>query len=183
MKKLTALLTLTALSLAAPLAAPAQEDNRMHTETTFDVLVHAPYEETAVLFSPEGERAWAGKHWDPQYLHNPAPGPAPNQDKQGAVFTITHRGGLKAVWVTSQRDLQSQHFQYVYFIPGIMAATIDVRFQVIDAGTTRATVTYARTAITPEGDEHVKLMTEGDQAAGKEWQSAIDEYLKTASSR
>lgn len=179
MKQLTAFFMAGTLSLAGARACPAQQENRMHTQTTFDVLVHAPYSKAAILFSPEGERAWAGKHWDPQYLHNPAPG----QDNEGSVFTIAHRGGFKAVWVTTQRDLEARHFEYVYFIPDIMVTTIDVRFQVIDAGTTRATVTYARTAISPEGDQHVKAMTEGDQAAGKEWQAAIDEYLKTASSR
>ena len=166
-----------AFSLAAAQSGAAQEDKRMHTETTFDVTVHAGLSETALLFSPEGERAWAGKHWDPQYLHNPSPGPAPNQDKEGAVFTITHHGGLKAVWVTAQRDLDARHFEYVYFLPDIMVTTIDVRFRPLDPGTTKVTVTYARTAVTPEGDEHVKAMTEGDESAGKEWQSAIDDYL------
>jgi hypothetical protein len=182
------LLIAATLSFAAVQASSAQQENRMHTETTFDVLVHAPYAQTAALFSPEGERAWAGKHWDPQYLHNPAPNPAPNSapastpipDKQGAVFTIAHRGGFKAVWVTTRRDLDARHFQYVYFIPEIMVTTIDVRFQVVEPHTTKVTVTYARTAVTPEGDEHVKAMAEGDQSSGKEWQSAIDEYLKTA---
>ncbi|KAA6464537.1 hypothetical protein DYQ86_00770 [Acidobacteria bacterium AB60] len=148
----------------------------MHTETSFEVVVHARYAEAAVLFSPEGERAWAGKHWDPQYLYNPSPG----QDREGAVFTITHRGGLKATWVTARRDLEARHFQYVYFMPEIMVTTIDVRFRPINSGMTQVSVTYARTAVTAEGDEHVKVLTDGDRAAGKEWQAAIEGYLKTA---
>lgn len=151
--------------------AERMEENRMHTETTFDVVVHAPYPETAVLFSPEGERPWAGKHWDPQFLY-----PLPGQDKRGGVFTIRH-GSLNAVWVIAQQDLEARHFQYVYFIADVMVTTIDVRFRVVDSGTTAVTVTYARTAVTPEGDAHVKTMSEGDQTAGKEWQKAIDEYL------
>jgi hypothetical protein len=38
-------------------------------------------------------------------------------------------------------------------------------------------VTYARTALTAEGNEHVAQMTEGDKSAGKDWQQAIDAYL------
>src|SRR5258708_39695233 len=72
------------------------EDKRMHVETTFKVVVHAPYVETAELFGPEGERAWAGKQWDPQFLH-----PMPGRDEEGAVFTIRH-GSLNAVWVVAQ---------------------------------------------------------------------------------
>ncbi len=165
-------LAMGVLSLAAAQAAAGQE-NRMHTETTFDVSVHAPYPETAKLFSPEGERAWAGKHWDPQFVH-----PVPASDKQGAVFTISH-GAMNAVWVIAQHDLEARHFQYVYFIADLMVTTIDVRFRVVDSDTTAVTVTYARTAVTPEGDAHVKTMSEGDRTAGKEWQQAIDAYLKS----
>ena len=154
-------------------AAGSVEDKRMHTETTFEVLVRAPYSETAELFSPEGERAWAGDRWDPKFLF-----PIPARDKQGAVFTIRH-GALQAVWVVARHDLDARHFQYVYFIPDAMVTTIDVAFRLPDSKTTQVTVTYARTAISPEGDGHVKAMSEGDKTAGKEWQEAIDQYLST----
>ena len=149
------------------------EDKRMHTETTFEVLVRAPYAETADLFSPEGERAWAGSHWVPRFIY-----PIPAVDKQGAVFTINH-GTLQAVWVVSQHDLAARHFQYIYFIPAVMVTTIDVGFRSPDSKTTQVTVTYTRTAISPEGDAHVKAMSDGDKTAGKEWQEAIDQYLST----
>lgn len=153
--------------------AAGQEGKRMHIETTFEVLVHAPYAETADLFSPEGERAWAGEHWDPRFLY-----PLPAQDKQGAVFTISH-GAVHAVWVVAQHDLEVRHFQYVYFIPELLVTTIDVRFQSLDSKTTLVTVTYARTSISADGDEHVRTMSEGDQTAGRDWQEAIDQYLKS----
>jgi hypothetical protein len=147
------------------------EEKRMHVETTFKVVVHAPYAEAAELFGPEGERAWAGKHWDPQFLH-----PMPGRDEEGAVFTIKH-GSLKAVWVVAQHDVDARHFQYVYFIPDVMVTTIDVWFESLDQKTTQVAVTYARTAISPDGEAHVKAMSEGDQTAGKDWQESIDKYL------
>jgi hypothetical protein len=103
-------------------------------------------------------------------------------ERQGAVFTIG-RGAQHAVWVVAQHDLEARHFQYVYFIADVMVTTIDVRFQSLDSKTTRVTVTYARTATTPEGDAHVKATSEGDRTAGKDWQEAIDKYLasRTAS--
>ena len=171
MKRIVLMVAVAACRLTAAQAGIAQEGNRMHTETTFDIMVHAPLAETAVLFSPEGERAWAGKHWDPHFVY-----PLPAHDQQGAVFTINH-GPVKAVWVVAQHNQEARHFQYVYVISDLMVATIDVRFQVLDPATTKATVTYARTAVTPEGDEHVKAMTQGDQNAGKDWQAAIDTYL------
>jgi len=54
---------------------------------------------------------------------------------------------------------------------------IDVRFKAMGADATGVNVTYTRTALTPEGNPHVAAMSEGDKAAGSEWQQAIDSYL------
>jgi hypothetical protein len=151
--------------------------SRAHVETSFDLVVKAPYAETAKLFGPEGERAWAGKHWDPHFVFPETP-----RDEQGAVFTIEH-GPLKAVWVIAQHDVEGRHFQYVYFLGQLMVCTIDVRFTSAGGNATGVHVTYARTAVTAEGDEHVATMAEGDRRAGAEWQAAIDQYLAIRTNR
>ena len=92
------------------------------------------------------------------------------------VFKVKH-GPFSAVWVNTLFDVNEHHFQYVYFLPDIMVTTIDVRFKPVDAGTTRVDVTYARTAVTVAGNEHVATLSENDRRAGKEWQQAIDKYL------
>jgi hypothetical protein len=74
-------------------------------------------------------------------------------------------------------DVDARHFQYVYFLPDIMVTVIDVRFKPAGADVTGVNVVYTRTALTPEGNEHVTAMTEGDKTAGKDWQKAIDDYL------
>jgi hypothetical protein len=91
-------------------------------------------------------------------------------------------GQYDAVWVTSLADLEARHFQYVYFMPELMVTVIDVRFKPIDAGATAVNVVYTRTAIAPQGNEHVQAMSEGDKTAGKDWQQAIDEYLARSKS-
>jgi|CZKL01.1.fsa_nt_gi hypothetical protein len=169
MKPLFAAVCVTA-SLPAQIPQ-AFEETRMHLETSFDVVVHASYAETAALFGPEGECAWAGKHWDPQFIH-----PSPARDIEGAVFTVKH-GPLSAVWVIATHDTDGRHFKYVYFIADLMVTTIDVRFTPIDTATTQVYVTYARTAMTPEGDEHVVAMNSADKNSGKEWQSGINSYF------
>jgi hypothetical protein len=143
----------------------------MHTTTHFELTVHASLADTAPLFGPEGERPWAGKHWDPQFIH-----PQPAHDEAGAVFTVKH-GPYSAVWVITEFDVAARHFQYAYFIADLMVTTIDVRFTPVDAATTRVNVGYARTAVTPAGNDHVAAMTNDDRGAGKEWQEAIDQYL------
>lgn len=170
--------TVLTLIAAAAFAAPAfcqsgaaAPEPLTRTETSFNLVVHLPYREAARLFGPEGERAWAGKHWDPKFIF-----PQPAKDVEGAVFTIRH-GPFSAIWVNTSFDVEARHFQYVYVIPGILVTVIDVHFKPVDAGATAVNVVYTRTAIAPEGNEHVQAMSEGDKTAGKDWQQAIDEYL------
>lgn len=151
--------------------AIVQQQALPHVSTSFDLVVLAPYAKTAALFGPEGERAWAGKQWNPEFIH-----PQPGVDEQGAVFTIQH-GTHKAVWVNTLFDLDARHFQYVYFLPDLMVTVIDVRFKPSGAEKTDVNVVYTRTATTVEGNEHVVALSETDKAAGGEWQQAIDGYL------
>jgi hypothetical protein len=151
--------------------AAVKPNQPLRLQSSFDLVVHASYAETAPLFGPEGERAWAGKHWNPQFVY-----PATAHDEDGAVFTVQH-GPLSAVWLTTIFDVPGRHSQYVYFLPDLMVTRIDVRFTPLDASTTRVNVVYTRTAITPDANEHVTAMGEGDKTSGPEWQSAIDAYL------
>jgi hypothetical protein len=172
MKLLLCIAGLAGLALPAlgqsPVAEPA---TLLHLSTSFDLAVHASYAVTAPLFGPEGERPWAGKHWNPQFIY-----PQPAADVEGAVFTIQH-GPFQATWVNTLFDVEGRHFQYVYFMPDVMVTVIDVRFKLVSADSTAVHVVYTRTALTPDGNEHVAAMNEGDKKAAKEWQEGIDDYL------
>ena len=166
-----------AITAAAVLstAAVGQSTNASplaRTRTAFDLVVPLPYAQAAPLFGPEGERGWAGKHWNPQFLY-----PQPAHDEQGAVFTVQH-GPVTATWVNSLFDLEARHFIYTYFVPGIMVTTVDVTFAPADAGT-KVHVTYTRTSLTPEGNHHVATFTASDKTAARDWQQAIDTFLAT----
>jgi hypothetical protein len=63
-----------------------------------------------------------------------------------------------------------------------MVTVIDVRFNPAGPDSTDVNVVYTRTALTPEGNEHVTVMIEGDKIACKEWQKAIDDYLSQSNS-
>jgi hypothetical protein len=143
----------------------------LRTQTAFDLSVNLSYSEAAPLFGPEGERTWAGKHWDPHFLYPQTP-----HDEQGAVFTIQH-GPFNVTWVNTLFDLEARHFQYAYFIPDIMVTTIDVRFKPTDANTTQVHVLYTRTALTADGNQHVTTITTSDQSAAHDWQQALDAYV------
>ena len=169
--------TATAISAAAALGSSAFAQSPapqlLHTQTAFDIVVPLPYAEAAPLFGPEGERPWAGKHWDPQFLY-----PQPARDEQGVVFT-NHHGPVTAVWVNTLFDLEARHFIYAYFIPGIMVTTIDLRFNSADPASTPVHIVYSRTALAPEGNDHVATFTATDKTAAHDWQQSIDAYLAT----
>src|SRR5271170_157930 len=143
----------------------------VHVRNEFEFTAHAPYQNVAPLFGPEGERAWANGHWDPHFLY-----PQPAQDIQGAVFTVRH-GHHHAYWINTSFDRDARHFQYVYVIPETMVVLIDVRFSEPDPANTKVNVAYERTALTPEANEHVKELGNSDRESGKEWGTAINNYL------
>jgi len=159
-----------ALGTSALAQSSSSTSQLLRTQTAFDLTVNLPYAEAAPLFGPEGERAWAGKHWDPQFLF-----PRPARDEEGAVFTIQH-GPITVTWVNTLFDLDARHFIYAYFMPGIMVTTIDVRFTPAKTET-RVHVVYTRTALTKDGNDHVTALTANDRSAAHEWQRAIDDYL------
>jgi hypothetical protein len=143
-----------------------------HVCNEFEFTVHAPYRVAAPLFGPEGERAWAGGDWDPRFLY-----PQPAQDTQGAVFTMHHGHRHHAYWVNTAFDLDARHVQYVYIVPDVIATLIDVRFVEIDPANTKVNVTYERTALNPDANERVRNAGNSDRNSGKEWSTAINDYL------
>jgi hypothetical protein len=173
MKPSFAIPAIAVLAASTLAQSPAPRGNLLRTQTAFDILVPLPYAQAAPLFGPEGERPWAGKHWDPQFLY-----PQPARDEQGAVFTVQH-GPVTALWVNSLFDLEQRHFIYTYFIPGLMVTNIDVRFTPVDNRTTKVHVFYTRTALTLEGNGHVADFTTNDKSAAHDWQQSIDTYLAT----
>ncbi len=177
MKNLLTLIAIAGLtSQGLAQTSPASPETSGRFVTSFELTVHAPYSETAALFGPEGERAWAGEDWDPKFVY-----PQPANDVEGAVFTVRH-GTHNIVWVNTLFDVEARHFQYVYFLADLMVTTIDVRFKPIDSGVTRVNVVYTRTALTPEANAHIAAMAERDKKAGSEWQQAIDNYLASMKS-
>jgi hypothetical protein len=153
----------------AAAAEPAQQ--LAHVSNTFSFIVNASLHDAAALFGPEGERAWADDDWNPQFVF-----PTPAKDIEGAVFTVGH-GEQTAVWVNTVFDVEDGRMQYVYVLADLLATTIDVRLHPIDLAHARVDVTYVRTALRPEGNEHVLHMGRHDGQQGPEWATSINAYL------
>ncbi len=143
-----------------------------HVSNSFHFVVHAPMAEAAPLFGPNGERGWAGQHWDPVFLY-----PQPGKDVQGAVFTVQH-GPHTSAWVNTVFDLADGRMQYVSFIPGVVVSTIDVRLTAVDSSTTSVDVTYLRTALDTSANDDVEGLGRNDRESGPHWEQAIEAWLK-----
>jgi len=143
-----------------------------HVSNRFTLTVHAPFHEAALLFGPKSERKWAGGDWDPQFVF-----PQPGEDVQGAVFTIQH-GSHRSVWVNTRFDVNRGRFEYVYFVPGILVTTIEVRVSPAGAKSTNVEVAYTRTALESRANDEVRALGERDRNSGQHWQESINAYLR-----
>lgn len=146
---------------------------RYHVRTEFEFTVQAPYKMTAPLFGPEGERAWASDDWNPRFLY-----PEAAQDIEGAVFQVRH-GHHNSTWVNTDFDLEHGHIQYVYFLPDLMVARIDIDLTRASSDTTGVRVAYERTALSAAANQHVREFGEHDRKNGKVWAADIERHLAT----
>jgi hypothetical protein len=144
-----------------------------HARSEFTFKVQAPMAEAFPLFGPEGERAWAGPDWDPQFVY-----PMPAKDVEGAVFHV-HHGHHSATWVNTAFDAQAGHAAYAYVIDGKLATRIDVQLTPVDAAMTRVRVMYERTALSPSVNPDIAEMAQKDAKMGSEWEQQIGKYLKS----
>jgi hypothetical protein len=143
----------------------------VHVSNSFHFVVPAPLSRAAALFGPEGERCWAGEHWNPEFLY-----PKPAKDIQGAVFTVQH-GPHRSVWVNTLFDPLGGRMQYVSFIPDALVFTVDVHLSTLTPSTTEVEVTYVRTALDATVNEDVVAMGKSDGESGPHWQQAIEGCL------
>ena len=179
MKFMTVLLTLTLNLPVRTQTIPEEAQTAMtmvHVTNTFQFVVPASLERAAPLFGPDGERCWAGPDWNPVFLH-----PVPGKDTEGVVFTV-QRGEHRSVWVNTIFDLAAGRMQYVAFLPERLVSIVDVRLKALDASTTRAEVTYARTALDSSIHAEVEAMGKKDRESGPEWQREIVKCLQSSSS-
>ena len=144
-----------------------------HVRNSFAFEVNAPMREVAQLFGPEGERCWAGKHWNPVFVW-----PQPARDVQGAVFTVQH-GEHTSVWVNTVFDLAAGRMQYVAVIPDAMTFTVDVKLTAASASLTKVDVTYTRTALDAAVNDDMAAMGARDRENGPYWEKEIEGALKS----
>ena len=140
-----------------------------HQTRRATIRLNAPPERAFEMFTPLGERAWA-QGWDPEFLH-----PVDGEACVGSVF-VTRAGGRETIWTTIAHDPPSRA-AYSRVTPGHHAVVVEVRLRPSDEGGTLADVSYAFTALTPEGNAAVTEMADGFAGWMEEWETSINRAL------
>jgi hypothetical protein len=132
-----------------------------------------PVAEAVPLFTPEGERRWAGPSWDPLY---PVADARQDDSAPGTVFTTESHGGA-ATWIVLER--RGDGMRYARVAPGQIAGTIDVRCAEAAPEQTLVTVEYDVTSLGPDGTAFVGELESGFDAFLEGWRHEILASLTT----
>jgi hypothetical protein len=132
------------------------------------VAVGAPPEVAWRAFTPEGERAWAGAGWAPRY-----PVPTDDDSAPGTVF-LTGGDGHHPVttWVVVARDA-GRRMGYARVVDGLDAGTVTVELAPDGRGGSEVAVTYALTATSAAGGEHLAAFAAGYDDYLGSWQREL----------
>jgi hypothetical protein len=125
-----------------------------------------PVADALALFTPEGERRWAGSDWDPVYA---LPEAAQDDTAPGTVFWTESDGGA-AVWIVLER--REDGMRYARVAPGRIAGTVSVSCAPSPEGT-QVRVTYDVTSLGPEGAEFVRELESGYHGFMESWREEI----------
>jgi hypothetical protein len=148
---------------------PAPEDAvTTHFVDSSEFTVALPPPDAITLFTPEGERSWAGRSWNPSY---PDPSRALGV---GAVFNTRHQTRL-TIWVIV--DQEPYRLRYARVTPDGLAGTVDVRVRPGSPGSTTVQVTYDLTALTDAAVDELAEFAAGYQTEIGTWAIAIAESL------
>ena len=167
--------TIWSCCLALVQAALAGEGGRATVEQraqSFTIGLNGSVADVTPLFGPVREAEWA-PGWSPRFVH-----PAQGEQREGVVFTTTSGDGRDRLWLLTTYDFRNGRVEYVVITPAFTAAEIKIRVLSDGERHSRATITYRRSALAPEGNTEVaKLDAHWAEQQRIHWETAINEAL------
>ena len=139
---------------------------------SFTIVLNGSVGDVTPFFGPVREAEWA-PDWSPRFIH-----PVQGVQREGAVFTTTGAHGGDRVWLLTTYDVTNGRVEYVVVTPALTANEIKIRVSPDGEQRCKATITYRRSALAPEGNEEVtKLDAHWAEEKRIHWQTAINEAL------
>src|SRR6266480_1742996 len=168
-------ITVWACCLALVQAALAGEAGTAVVEQrtqSFTIMLNGSVSDVTPLFGPVREAEWA-PDWSPRFIH-----PRQGVQCEGVVFTTSPGHGRDRLWLLTTYDVGNGRVEYVVVTPAFTANEIKIRVIPEREQHCKATITYRRSALTPEGNEEVaKLDTHWAEEQRSHWETAINEAL------
>lgn len=142
---------------------------------SFTIGLNGSVADVTPLFGPVRESEWA-PDWSPRFIH-----PVQGEQREGVVFTTTSGDGRDRLWLLTTYDLRNGRVEYVVMTPAFTASEIKIRVLSDGERHSRATITYRRSALAPEGNTEVaKLDEHWAEQQRIHWETAINKALTRA---
>jgi len=139
---------------------------------SFTISLNGPLADVTPLFGPVREAEWAPE-WSPHFIH-----PAHAAQEEGVVFTTTSGHSKDRLWLLTAYDVREGRVEYVVVTPALTASEIKIRVVPDGEEHCKATISYRRSALTPEGNEEVaKLDADWAKEQRIHWEKAINGTL------
>ena len=139
---------------------------------SFTIGLNGSVADVTPLFGPVREAEWA-PDWSPRFIHS-----SQGAQREGVVFTTTGADGKNRLWLLTTYDLGNGRVEYVVITPAFAANEIKIRVLPDGEQHSKATITYRRSALAPEGnDEVAKLNARWAEQQRIHWETAINEAL------
>jgi len=127
-----------------------------------------------LLFTPEGERAWA-KGWDPKPVYPPQAGVV---FKTNSVFRVD-QDGEHSLWTIVEADLQEHIAEYIYVVEGERLSRVRVQVEPLSEQHCRVGVHYVHTATSEKGLHFVASVTEESYAQKmRDWRRMVSAAIR-----
>ncbi len=139
---------------------------------SFTIILNGSVSDVTPLFGPVREAEWA-RDWSPRFIH-----PVQGVQREGVVFTTSPGDGRDRLWLLTTYDVRNGRVEYVVVTPAFTSNEIKIRVIPDREKHCNATITYRRSALTPEGNEEVvKLNAHWAEEQRIHWETAINEAL------
>jgi hypothetical protein len=138
----------------------------------YQMTVHAGCDRVFPLLCPVREREYLDD-WTAEILFSES-----GVAEKGCIFQTPNAEGPPTTWYITEHDRAAGSIVFVMFTPESRVSRLDISLASIDHATTRVSLTYTHTAITPAGQAFISAFTEAAFTAKmKNFETKLNEFL------
>jgi len=145
----------------------------VRAQHTYTQRLLASPEQVFPLLCPVRETEWA-RGWNPRLVISTS-----GYAEAGCIFLTPAEEG-ESIWVVTGYQPEQHRIAFLKVTPGYTAGEIAIELYPEGSGSTAAKITYAFTALSPEGERKVADFTADAYAEFmREWEAELNHFLQT----